>query len=161
MFRLRGFETVASATSSTSEAAPSSTSAKGGALLNQRGHIRPDRGFACAPTNDGLTMVVAGWPYAEAQAYKADVEANFLQTLELVPEFAARVSQAKREAPFLGGAVPGWFRKPYGDGWALVGDAGYNKDPITAQGISDASSTPSAAPTPSTSGSARERPTTT
>jgi len=27
---------------------------------------------------------------------------------------------------------------PYGPGWALVGDAGYNKDPITAQGISDA-----------------------
>ena len=30
------------------------------------------------------------------------------------------------------------FRKPYGKGWALVGDAGYNRDPITAQGISDA-----------------------
>ena len=101
-------------------------------------YIRPDRGFACAPTNDGLTMVVAGWPYAEAQAYKADVEGNFLQTLELAPDFAARVADANREAPFLGGAVPGWFRKPYGDGWALVGDAGYNKDPITAQGITDA-----------------------
>ena len=31
-----------------------------------------------------------------------------------------------------------FFRKPYGPGWALVGDAGYNKDPITAQGITDA-----------------------
>ena len=28
--------------------------------------------------------------------------------------------------------------QPYGNGWALVGDASYNKDPITAQGISDA-----------------------
>jgi flavin-dependent dehydrogenase len=100
--------------------------------------VRPDRGFACAPTNDGQTMVVAGWPYAEAQAYKADVEGNFLQTLELAPDFAARVAKAKREAPFLGGAVQSWFRKPYGEGWALVGDAGYNKDPITAQGITDA-----------------------
>ena len=35
-------------------------------------------------------------------------------------------------------AVPGYFRRPYGPGWALVGDAGYNKDFITAQGISDA-----------------------
>jgi 2-polyprenyl-6-methoxyphenol hydroxylase-like FAD-dependent oxidoreductase len=34
--------------------------------------------------------------------------------------------------------VPGYFRKPYGKGWALVGDASYNRDPITAQGISDA-----------------------
>jgi len=30
------------------------------------------------------------------------------------------------------------FRKPYGPGWALVGDAGYTKDPITAQGMRDA-----------------------
>ena len=34
--------------------------------------------------------------------------------------------------------MPGHFRKPYGPGWALVGDAGYSRDPITAQGISDA-----------------------
>jgi flavin-dependent dehydrogenase len=101
-------------------------------------YIRPDRGFACAPTNDGLTMVVVGWPYAESSAYKADVEENFHRTLELAPEFAERVRAGHREAPFLGGAVPSWFRKPYGDGWALVGDAGYNKDPITAQGITDA-----------------------
>ena len=45
---------------------------------------------------------------------------------------------AKREAPFAGAPVPNFFRKPYGPGWALVGDAGYNKDPITAQGINDA-----------------------
>jgi 2-polyprenyl-6-methoxyphenol hydroxylase-like FAD-dependent oxidoreductase len=30
------------------------------------------------------------------------------------------------------------FRKPYGAGWALAGDAGYHKDPVTANGISDA-----------------------
>ena len=34
--------------------------------------------------------------------------------------------------------VPNYFRVPSGPGWALVGDAGYCKDPITAQGISDA-----------------------
>jgi 2-polyprenyl-6-methoxyphenol hydroxylase-like FAD-dependent oxidoreductase len=101
-------------------------------------YIRPDRGFGVAPTNDGQTMVVMGWPYAEASAFKADVAGNFDRTLQLVPEFYERVTRAEQVAPFLGGAVPGWFRKPYGDGWALVGDAGYNKDPITAQGISDA-----------------------
>jgi 2-polyprenyl-6-methoxyphenol hydroxylase-like FAD-dependent oxidoreductase len=100
--------------------------------------IRPGRGIGCAPTHDGLTMVVMGWPYAEARAFKSDVPGNFYATLDLVPELAARVAAAQQEAPFLGGAVPGWFRHPYGDGWALVGDAGYNKDPITAQGITDA-----------------------
>jgi 2-polyprenyl-6-methoxyphenol hydroxylase-like FAD-dependent oxidoreductase len=35
-------------------------------------------------------------------------------------------------------AVPGYFRKPYGPGWALVGDAGHNKDFITGMGMQDA-----------------------
>ena len=100
--------------------------------------IRPDRGWAAVGTNDGLTMLVVGWPYAESSAYKADVEANYLKTLELAPEFASGVRGAKREERFYGGAVPNFFRKPYGPGWVLVGDAGYNKDPITAQGITDA-----------------------
>jgi flavin-dependent dehydrogenase len=100
--------------------------------------IRADRGWGAMPTNDGLTLLVIGWPIAEAAAYKADIEANYLATLELAPEFAARVRGATREERFAGGAVPNFFRTPFGPGWALVGDAGYNKDPITAQGISDA-----------------------
>ena len=100
--------------------------------------IRPDRGWAALPTNDGLTLVVVGWPAAEATAYKADVEANYLKTFDLAPAFAERVRAAKREDRFHGGSVPNFFRTPFGPGWTLVGDAGYNKDPITAQGISDA-----------------------
>ena len=100
--------------------------------------IRPDRGWGAMPTNDGLTLLVVGWPYGESSAYKADVEASYLKTLELAPEVADRVRGATREARFAGGAVPNFFRKPFGPGWALVGDAGYTKDPITAQGISDA-----------------------
>jgi flavin-dependent dehydrogenase len=99
---------------------------------------RPDRGWGAIPTNDGLTLVVVGWPYRERADYKADVESNYLATLELAPWFADLVRGATRVEPFLGGAVPGYLRTPYGPGWALVGDAGYNKDPITAQGISDA-----------------------
>lgn len=100
--------------------------------------IRPDRGWGAFPTNDELTLLVVGWPYAEAAAYKADVEGNYLATLALAPEFAARVRDARREARFTGGSVANYFRRPFGRGWALVGDAGYDKDPITAQGIGDA-----------------------
>jgi flavin-dependent dehydrogenase len=85
-----------------------------------------------------LTLTVGGWPYSEFEANKKDVEHHFLKMLELAPEFAERVRGAKREAPFAGAAVVNYFRKPFGPGWALVGDAGYNRDPITAQGISDA-----------------------
>ena len=45
---------------------------------------------------------------------------------------------AKRETRLAGAVTPNFFRKPFGPGWALVGDAGYLKDPITAQGILDA-----------------------
>jgi hypothetical protein len=51
----------------------------------------------------------------------------------LAPKFAERVGRAKRESRFDGAITPNFFRKPYGPGWALVGDAGYLKDPITAQ----------------------------
>jgi 2-polyprenyl-6-methoxyphenol hydroxylase-like FAD-dependent oxidoreductase len=101
-------------------------------------YIRPMRGFAIAPTHDGLTLTVGGWPYAEFDANKKDVEGNFLKLFDGVPDVAARVRGAKRVAPIAGAAVPNFFRKPFGPGWALVGDAGYNKDPITAQGINDA-----------------------
>jgi 2-polyprenyl-6-methoxyphenol hydroxylase-like FAD-dependent oxidoreductase len=100
--------------------------------------IRPNRGFAAAPTHDGLTLVVAGWPQAEIAANRTDVEGNYLKAIALAPEFAERLRVAKREAPFAGTSVPNYFRKPYGPGWALVGDAGYNRDFITAQGIVDA-----------------------
>ncbi len=100
--------------------------------------IRPNRGFAAWPTNDGLTLVIAGWPYREFEANRNEVEAHFQATIDLAPDFAERLRAATREERFVGQAVRGFFRKPYGPGWALVGDAGYNKDFITAQGINDA-----------------------
>jgi flavin-dependent dehydrogenase len=100
--------------------------------------IRERRGFAAVATHDDQTLVIAGWPYAEFAENKKDIEGNFRKTIGMAPEFADRVRSARQEAPFAGAAVPNYFRKPYGPGWALVGDAAYNKDFITAQGISDA-----------------------
>jgi 2-polyprenyl-6-methoxyphenol hydroxylase-like FAD-dependent oxidoreductase len=98
----------------------------------------PARGIAVWPTNDDLTLVIAGWPYAEFSAHKTDVKGTFFETLALVPTLAARVHEAEREERFVGTAVANYFRRPYGEGWALVGDAGYNRDFITAQGMQDA-----------------------
>jgi flavin-dependent dehydrogenase len=100
--------------------------------------IRPGFGFAAWPTNDDLTLVIAGRSIEEFDAVRKDVEGAFLETLEIAPAFADRVRAARREERFVGTAVRGFFRKPFGPGWALVGDAGYNKDFITAQGIHDA-----------------------
>jgi flavin-dependent dehydrogenase len=98
----------------------------------------PHRGFAAWPTNDGLTLVVGGWPMAEFEANKQDVEGNWMKMIDLSPSLAARLRAGKREAKFVGTPVANYFRKPYGPGWALVGDAGYNRDYITAMGITDA-----------------------
>ena len=101
-------------------------------------YVRPYRGFAAAPTHEGLTLVIAGWPHAEFEENKKDLDGSYLKVLMLVPQFAERLGGAKRETRLAGATVPNFFRKPYGPGWVLVGDAGYNKDPITAQGIKDA-----------------------
>ena len=97
------------------------------------------RGWAALPTNDGLTCVPFGWPREEFEQNKKDVEGNFLAAMNLDPAFAERIRSAKRESKFIGSAeLPGYFRKPFGPGWVLVGDSGYHKNPITAMGINDA-----------------------
>jgi flavin-dependent dehydrogenase len=99
---------------------------------------RHGRGFAAWPTHDGLTLIVVSWPIAEFETNRKDIEHHYLEAIERAPTLAERVRAAKREERYVGMAVPNFFRKPYGPGWALVGDAGYTKDFITAQGISDA-----------------------
>jgi 2-polyprenyl-6-methoxyphenol hydroxylase-like FAD-dependent oxidoreductase len=101
-------------------------------------HDRGDRAWAAWPTNDGLTLVVVSWPFAQFESNKTDIENHYLQSFERAPSFANRVRAARREERFVGTAVPNFFRKPFGAGWVLVGDAAYNKDFLTAQGISDA-----------------------
>jgi flavin-dependent dehydrogenase len=96
-------------------------------------YVRPNRGMAACPTSDDLTVVIAGWPYAEFEANKKDIEGNFLKAYDLAPASAERLRAGARETRFVGTAVPNFLRKPYGPGWALVGDARYNKDFITAQ----------------------------
>jgi 2-polyprenyl-6-methoxyphenol hydroxylase-like FAD-dependent oxidoreductase len=102
-------------------------------------HVRDHDGCAVFPTHGGLTLIAGVWSSKRFPEVRADVEGVFRKTLEAIPSVADRLSRAKREEKWVGTAgVPNVFRKPYGPGWALVGDAGYVKDPITAQGISDA-----------------------
>ena len=92
-----------------------------------------------AATNDGLSVVIVFWPRQEFHAVRADVERSFHDALALAPPLAERLAHGERAERFYGiGDLPFYYRKPFGPGWALVGDAGYHKDPITAQGITDA-----------------------
>jgi 2-polyprenyl-6-methoxyphenol hydroxylase-like FAD-dependent oxidoreductase len=101
--------------------------------------VRDGRFFVAYPTNDGLTLIGMEWPNQDFPTIRADIEGNFLNSLELAPDFASRVRGGTREERWVGTAdIPFFYRKPFGPGWALVGDAGYHKDPQTAQGIHDA-----------------------
>jgi 2-polyprenyl-6-methoxyphenol hydroxylase-like FAD-dependent oxidoreductase len=102
-------------------------------------YVREHQAAGCFPTNDGLTLIAGVWPTATFQQVRADVEGHMQKLHALAPSVAERLKDARREEKWFGTAgVPNYFRKPYGPGWALVGDAAYNKDPMTAQGISDA-----------------------
>jgi flavin-dependent dehydrogenase len=102
-------------------------------------YVRDYKGAGCFPTHDGATLIAAIWPSHQFKAVRSDIEAHASKVFESAPTVADRLQRARREEKWVGTAgVANYFRKPYGPGWALVGDAAYQKDPITAQGISDA-----------------------
>lgn len=91
------------------------------------------------PTNDGLTAIFVGSPPDELAPIRADADGHRMRILDSVPAVGERVRAGKREERWYGAAdLPNFYRKPYGQGWALVGDAGLHKDPILALGICDA-----------------------
>jgi flavin-dependent dehydrogenase len=101
-------------------------------------YVKPNWGSAMLPTNDGLTCIVGGWNelVPDPQARPAD---GYRKVMETFPRLTEFLRSAQEVEPVRGmREQPGFFRKPYGEGWALVGDAGYYKHALTAQGITDA-----------------------
>jgi 2-polyprenyl-6-methoxyphenol hydroxylase-like FAD-dependent oxidoreductase len=93
------------------------------------------------PTNDGETCVFASVPRERFEAERgAGLEMLHAAVLpEVSRDLAERVAASGgpgRLRAFAG--IPGFLRRAAGPGWALVGDAGYFRDPITAHGITDA-----------------------
>jgi flavin-dependent dehydrogenase len=104
-------------------------------------HFRPGASVGRIPTNDGLSCVFAATSAARFRDEVAShVAASFERVLaEVAPELAEAVLALPRSGNLRGFAgEPGFLRRPFGPGYALVGDAGYFKDPITAHGITDA-----------------------
>ena len=102
-------------------------------------HMMEDCGVLIFPTNDDCVCIAAGSSIEGFQEFRKDVEGNYLRIIERVPGLSERLREGKRETKIMGTAdQPNYFRKPYGPGWALVGDAGYHRDFITGLGITDA-----------------------
>lgn len=98
-------------------------------------------GGGVIPTSGGATCVFTAMPperfRAEARLDVAGTHRRIAR--ELDPALAWAIGTATPIGPVRSfpGAV-GQFRKAFGPGWALVGDAGYFKDPFAAHGITDA-----------------------
>ena len=93
------------------------------------------------PTNYGQHCVFGGLPQEQfAAALRGNTERGFLGLLDrCCPDLRAAIEGATLTGRLRGFAgARGFLRRPTGPGWALVGDAGYFKDPITAHGITDA-----------------------
>lgn len=106
-----------------------------------RWHYGPGIAGGTIPTNGGAHCVfVSVSPMRFRAELRGDLATGFRRVLaEVDPELAAEVAAAgPAEEPRAFAGAPGFFRRAQGRGWALVGDAGYFKDPITAHGITDA-----------------------
>lgn len=99
---------------------------------------RHHRFVLAIPTNDDLTCLAVGRPIEYLQEFAADVETNYHETVEIAPKLAEAIADVEPAEPFVGTQIPNYFKKPYGPGWALVGDAGLCMDPLQGHGISDA-----------------------
>jgi flavin-dependent dehydrogenase len=103
-----------------------------------------DRSFAGVfPTHDGQACIWVCNPAADAKAVRGRTRSRVEAFGELLersaPQLAERLRKARRTAPVQGMLrQPNQLRQAFGPGWALVGDAGYYRDAITAYGISDA-----------------------
>jgi flavin-dependent dehydrogenase len=102
-------------------------------------HFTDMGGGIAFPTNDGLTCIAVGGPTELFEEFRQDIPANYWKIIEYIEPLHAKMLHAKAEEKYVGtNDQRNFFRKPYGAGWALVGDAGYHRDFVTGLGITDA-----------------------
>jgi len=100
-------------------------------------NFRPDAASGAIPTNDGQVCVFAS--ASHRRIGRGGLEPLTRIVAESSPDLAARLAGASPPSTlrtFTGQL--GHVRRSWGRGWALVGDAGYFKDPLSAHGLTDA-----------------------
>jgi flavin-dependent dehydrogenase len=101
------------------------------------------------PTNDNRLLLGVNIardlsknePYGRVfEALRSDPDREFSRVVSTcAPAIAAQIqSGGTRAGALVGGYVRNFFRKPYGPGWALAGDAGSAYEFTTAHGITNA-----------------------
>ena len=91
------------------------------------------------PCDDGLTLVLLMPPVDRVPEFRADLAGAFARTIAAMPGLASRLDGSEQVSKVRSATdTTSYFRRSSGPGWALPGDAGHFKDPVTAQGIRDA-----------------------
>lgn len=96
--------------------------------------------YGAWPTNEG-TMVAVILTNDQHDEFRKNPEENFLKVVEgIEPERGKELREAGEPEGRLHRMryADNFYRESSGHGWALVGDAGYHKDPITGWGMADA-----------------------
>ena len=92
--------------------------------------------FPMRPGEDCVALEVESSDFV---SFRQDPVATYWERLHSLPGFGRRLKNARLQGKLFGSkGIDNFFRKPFGPGWLLIGDAGYLKDPSTALGISDA-----------------------
>ena len=95
--------------------------------------------FAFPTTPAGRLLVLLMGDREEVTEARRAPEEYWLYKLREHPGLAARVEGAPPGSKLRStGDTPAFFRASSGPGWALAGDAGHFKDPVTGQGMRDA-----------------------
>ena len=104
--------------------------------------VHQGAGTFAFPSSDGSVLVASNLMYDEFLRIRRRKEAAFHDRLsQTAPKLAAALNEGERIDRFYSGCTRSFVRRSHGPGWALVGDAGMKKDPVTAQGIASAFAT--------------------
>jgi menaquinone-9 beta-reductase len=91
------------------------------------------------PCDDGQVMVLVMPPVGRIDAFREDLQGAYERTIAALPGLHARLAACEQATKVRAATdTTSYFRRSSGPGWALPGDAGHFKDPVTAQGIRDA-----------------------
>ena len=102
--------------------------------LGEAGFIERTPDGAWIPTRQFFAR-----PLAEFHTFRQNITENYWRCLEMAPSLAEYARQGRQEGRLIGTAdLPNVYRKPYGLGWALAGDAGHHEDPLMGHGIMNA-----------------------
>ncbi len=91
------------------------------------------------PCDDGLMLCLVQPPAGYAGTGPGAAEAAYRTAVAGIPALRNRLQGCERVGRVRSATgLTSWFRRSGGPGWALPGDSGHFKDPVTAQGIRDA-----------------------